>query len=163
MSFGGIGKCNGGRSPAFRKTRGTRNWPISDWLNWQAVMEAYTDRLSSVVIESKNALQMLEELDAPDALHYVDPPYVTSTRSKRQAKVYAHEMNEADHRQLAAVLHDLKGMVVLSGYPSKLYDRLYKGWTVATTAAYGEKAVKRTEVLWLNPAAAERQATLQLL
>lgn len=121
------------------------------------------DRLQAVVIEQKDALKLMAELDALDVLHYVDPPYVAAVRQARQRKVYAHEMDDGGHVALADLLHGLKGMVVLSGYHSKLYDQLYKGWQVIELAAYGEKAVKRTEVLWLNPAAAAGQRSPRLL
>lgn len=37
-------------------------------------------------------------------------------------------MTEQDHIDLAKFLRELKGMVIISGYPSELYDDLYKGW-----------------------------------
>jgi len=57
--------------------------------------------------------------DTPDTLFFVDPPYVPSTRSKSG---YRHEMSEADHVALLDQLRSVRGMVVLAGYPSKLYD-----------------------------------------
>jgi DNA adenine methylase len=44
-------------------------------------------------------------------------------------------------------------MVVLSGYPSELYDRLYGDWHREEREALAENAAKRTEVLWFNVAA----------
>jgi DNA adenine methylase len=34
-----------------------------------------------------------------------------------------------DHRKLLTVLKQCKGMVMISGYPSELYDRELAGWT----------------------------------
>ncbi len=66
-------------------------------------------------------------------------------------------MTEADHRQLAEVLHSAAGMVVLSGYACPLYDaELYPDWQRVERQAHADGARDRTEVLWLNPAAVAR-------
>lgn len=41
---------------------------------------------------------------------------------------YRHEMDTSQHEALANSLSLLKGAVILSGYPSDLYERLYAGW-----------------------------------
>jgi DNA adenine methylase len=89
----------------------------------------------------------------PDVLLYVDPPYLGSTRSNDNA--YRCEMRtEAEHRDLADALHAARAAVVLSGYPSDLYDReLYAGWdrhTIAASTGQGGTWANRTEVLWSN-------------
>jgi DNA adenine methylase len=61
-------------------------------------------------------------------------------------------MTADDHRELAAVLRSVKGMVVLSSYPSKLYDEeLYPDWQRFERAHLADGARKRTEVLYLSP------------
>lgn len=105
-----------------------------------------------VTIEHMPATECLAKYDGPDTLFYVDPPYVRSTRDDR-SKGYAHEMSDMDHRRLAWLLHRLKGRVVLSGYPCRLYDELYGDWSrhEKETQANGRTGgVPRTEVLWLN-------------
>ncbi|WP_244424650.1 hypothetical protein [Methylobacterium nodulans] len=47
-------------------------------------------------------------------------------------------------------------MVVLSGYPSPVYDAALPGWTRVERAAHADGARARTEVLWINPRAAAR-------
>lgn len=87
-----------------------------------------------------------------------DPPYPLSTRKIGNpycGKGYRHEMTDDDHRALAAQLHGLRGMVVLSGYACDLYDReLYADWARVEKATHADGARDRTEVLWLNPACA---------
>lgn len=82
---------------------------------------------------------------------YVDPPYLRSTRSSRQ---YHHEMSTPEeHRELADALAGCQATVVVSGYPSPLYDELYDGWySVALPAFTGQAGTRgdRTEVLWSN-------------
>lgn len=83
-------------------------------------------------------------------LVYADPPYVLAARSS--AKRYAHEFTEADHRELAAILKHLTAAgaaVMLSGYPSALYDELFPGWVTREFQAMTRGGV-RTEKVWLN-------------
>lgn len=104
-----------------------------------------------MTIECWPALEVLEKYDAPDTLFYVDPPYVQATRNSRGC--YRHEMTDTQHEELAEHLHALQGKVVLSGYACPLYDRLYSGWLTASMETMGDKAAKRTERLWISPAA----------
>lgn len=117
-------------------------------------MAAAAARLHAVSLEYMPALDLIAKYGAePDALLYVDPPYLGDTRDHRNN--YKHEMKATgDHRALAEALHAARAAVVLSGYGSDLYDReLYPGWDRVTLAAFtgngtGDRA--RTEVLWSN-------------
>ena len=65
-------------------------------------------------------------------------------------------MNDDDHMKLLKTLLELEGMVMLSGYPSELYDDVLKGWNRVETKARisaGRGTDTRTECLWINPAA----------
>jgi len=106
-------------------------------------------RLKHVVIENQDADVVIERFDRPEALIYCDPPYVHSTRS---GKYYAHEYNDDQHRELASVLRAATGMVIVSGYPSPLYDELYGDWRCVSIKAHTDYAREATECLWLNPA-----------
>ena len=99
--------------------------------------------------------------DREDTLVYADPPYLPETRSGKTRKdgtkkhhVYVHEMSVEEHEELLEVLNDLKGMVILSGYPSEMYDRLLPGWVKVERDAWADGARRRREVLWLNSRAA---------
>lgn len=59
-------------------------------------------------------------------------------------------MTEQDHLDLLSALKQHKGFVILSGYPSDMYDRELKGWNKVTRKAYNQNKDPRTEVLWLN-------------
>ncbi|MEF2156413.1 DNA adenine methylase [Luteimonas sp. FXH3W] len=122
--------------------------PAHDWANYPDCMAALIERLQGVVIENRDAMKCMAHHDTEETLHYVDPPYVASTRDK--GGDYRHEMTDADHRELAAFLRTLKGMVVLSGYHSELYDELYADWSRTERVAFADGAMKRTEVLWFN-------------
>lgn len=114
-------------------------------------------RLAGVSLECRPALDIIARFGRhPEVLLYVDPPYLQSARSGRTwGNQYQHELRtEAEHRDLAAALLGCRAAVVLSGYPSALYDELYAGWhTVALPAFTGngrDGARDRSEVLWSN-------------
>jgi DNA adenine methylase len=121
-----------------------RSWNNIDHL-W-----AVARRLKEIQIENDHAYQVLKRYDAPATLHYVDPPYVWSTRGRWAGKAYAHEMSDDDHRELAELLHSLAGYVVLSGYESDLYADLYPGWQMQQKS---EQTLTggAVECLWLSP------------
>lgn len=129
--------------------------PAGDWATLSQSLEVVTYRLRGVVIENVPALDCLRKYDGPDVLHYLDPTYVADTRSERWAgRAYTFELSDDDHRMLAGILHELKGMVVLSGYASDLYDKeLFAGWQRIERKTRADRALERTEVLWFNDAA----------
>lgn len=127
-----------------------------------ARMEAVTQRLHRVTLEDRPALDLVDRYGRePDVLLYVDPPYLGSSRSRGEdprvhSGRYAEEMlDEQSHRDLADALLACRASVVLSGYPSPLYDALFAGWDrVEFTAGTGQSArgewSTRTEVVWSN-------------
>lgn len=143
QSRGGLAKT-GFRANANR----AGNTPAHDWANYPAALKSVVKRLKGVVIENDNAIKIMSQHDSPQTLFYVDPPYLPETRDK--GGDYRHEMSIEEHIELAKFLNQVKGMVILSGYPSKLYDELYKGWKRVTRVARADGARKRTECLWLH-------------
>jgi DNA adenine methylase len=121
-----------------------------EWARYPDVIKAFTRRLRNVLIENRDALYVMKIYDKPTTLFYVDPPYVMSTRTHRTA-LYAQEMTDEDHRELARVLHQVKGMVALSGYASGLYGELYADWQVIKRSATAQNGKGRVECLWLSP------------
>lgn len=65
-------------------------------------------------------------------------------------------MTDQQHSDLADALHECVGTVMLSGYPSPLYDELYDGWerldrqNLANTANRNGARKVTTEVVWSN-------------
>lgn len=115
-------------------------------------MPATADRIASVQLECMPALDIIDLYGRePTTLLYVDPPYLSTTRRSLQ---YVHELHtEAEHVELAEALNSTAAAVVLSGYRSPLYDRIYSDWETveipASTQQSGRDA-RRTEVLWMN-------------
>jgi DNA adenine methylase len=107
-----------------------------------------------VVVENLPTLDLIRREDGPGTLFSCDPPYLHATRTSK-ATYGAFEMTEADHAEVLAVLRACKGQVMLSGYPSALYNAALAGWNRHTfdlpNHASGAIAKGReTEVLWCN-------------
>lgn len=148
---------------ARRKDGGGQSSAI-DWAGWPPVIPMFVQRLSCVVIENHDALKVMRTSDAADALHYVDPPYPISTRTRvGKGRGYRHELTDQQHIDLAACLHGLNGMVVLSGYRCALYDDLYRDWHRFDRHHRAQQAKASVESLWLNPAAFEGLSQRPLL
>lgn len=125
--------------------------PAHDWMNFPEHLRALVQRLRGVVIENRDALDVMRHQDGPDTVHYVDPPYVHETRHMRdRSHAYRHEMSDRQHRELAEVLTSLQGAVVVSGYRCPLYDELFDGWQRIDAAAHADGARDRVESLWLS-------------
>ncbi|GGF38408.1 hypothetical protein GCM10011321_31660 [Youhaiella tibetensis] len=132
-----------------------------EWATYPDHLRDVVDRFRGVVVEHREALDCMRQHDGPETLHYVDPPYVASTRSPANKydlkhRMYRHELTDADHQVLLAALCGLSGMVVLSGYPSPIYENALTDWRRVERMALADGARPRTEVLWLNPACAAR-------
>lgn len=140
--------------------------PAHDWANYPDAIVAIVERLRGVVIEHRDALACMRQHDAPTTLHYVDPPYVHSTRSFKRTRaktVYTHELMDADHEALADGLKQLTGMVVVSGYRCELYDTIFSEWERHDKQAFADGARPRIESLWLNPAASAAQSQMEIV
>lgn len=157
MGFGSAGATKG--KTGFRidsqRAYGTAQ---QHWARFPHGLAAVGERFSGVLIENRPAIEVMRQHDTPQTLHYVDPPYVHSTRVMQSGKAgyYRHEMNESDHVELLDCIKTLKGMVVVSGYQTSLYDDLLADWLrVETTAriSAGRGCTTRTECLWISPTA----------
>lgn len=152
-SFMGFGSNGHNRSTGFRaNSNRSGTTPAHDWVNYPDSLATVVQRLSGVTIENKDAKAVMAQHDATTTLHYVDPPYVFETRADL-SKDYAHELTDEDHAELLTFLRGLRGMVILSGYPSALYDDVLTDWRRVERKALADGAKERTEVLWINPAA----------
>jgi DNA adenine methylase len=150
----GFGSTAASGQPTGFRANSTRSGttPARDWMNYPKDLRATIQRLRGVVIENRDAVEVMQMHDSDEAVHYVDPPYVRETRSQRtQAPSYRHEMTDAEHEALARALRALRGRVVLSGYRCPLYDEMFSGWRRIDAAAHADGARARVESLWLSP------------
>ena len=157
-AFMGFGSDSSSGAKTGFRANGNRQTmhPANDWSNYPAHIDSFTERLQGVVIETRDALEIIAQHDAPSTLHYCDPPYVHAARSTavvRAGKGYRHEMSNDDHTALATALRGVTGMAIVSGYANDLYDReLFSDWSRFERKALADGALDRTEVVWLNDA-----------
>lgn len=103
-----------------RRTRRGMNEQASAWLRAVDGLPAMHARLRRVVILNRPALELVRGQDGPDTLFYLDPPYLPAARTA--PAVYEHEMTETEHQEMLEALQAVKAKVLLSGYPSQLYE-----------------------------------------
>lgn len=125
---------------------------VSRWLGSTDSLPEIATRLLRVQIENRTAQEVIAIYDSPNTFFYCDPPYVHDTRI--DSRMYANEMSDADHRELAATLNELSGKVAFSNYDTPILETLYPSpkWTKIVLPArtiHSTKA-KRSEVLWVN-------------
>lgn len=80
-------------------------------------------------------------------LVYCDPPYLHHTRSSTRR--YRFDYEEQDHIELLEILKGLPCSVILSGYPSNVYDELLTDWGTLELQVMNQGGV-RTEKVWFN-------------
>ncbi|GHU09539.1 hypothetical protein FACS1894151_07480 [Spirochaetia bacterium] len=153
-SFFGFGTtsvlCTGKKShPGFKgniKIAGAA--PAPTWAGYPQALEGIIERLKGVVIENRDAMELLSIHDSEKTVFYADPPYLPEVRDAGED--YRYEMTEAQHIELAEKLNQVKGAVLVSGYHSALYNELYEGWIRREKNTYADGAARRTEVLWMK-------------
>jgi DNA adenine methylase len=104
-------------------------------------------RLKDAQITNEPAIKLIKRFNDPSVLIYADPPYVLSTRNRRQ---YKYEMTDADHEELLAALQVHKGCVILSGYDNDLYRRTLKDWSRLDYRCRAQTGESRIETIWTN-------------
>jgi DNA adenine methylase len=151
QGYGVLGRNSGWRFCKTGRASAVRQWTRTEHLY------AVAARLKEVQIECDKASAVIARFDTPDTLFYVDPPYLHETRNERNDDAYAHEMTDDEHRALAAQLRSLNGMMILSGYPSALYDELYFDWQYVEHQSLDLTGQARTERLWISPSLMARR------
>lgn len=123
---------------------------VSRWLGSVEDLSLIAQRLLRVQIEHAPAIEVIRRYDSKETLFYCDPPYPHRSRGDRNA--YAHEMTDEQHRELAAVLRNIKGKVAISSYSCTLMDELYGDWRMVLGPEKLVHSVKepRQEVLYVN-------------
>jgi DNA adenine methylase len=124
-------------------------------------MHAAAARLRRVVFDQAPAVEVIAKYAIAGAVVYCDPPYLAQVRRSydrgRAGDYQVEYASQAQHRELAAALHATLATVLLSGYPSDLYEELYAGWwqtrrvlTRPSTNQGGRSGPPATEVIWSN-------------
>ncbi len=147
------GQCKEFATLTKNRTRGGRNEQANAYLNAVDGLYAVHERLRGVVVLNQDAIKTIRQLDAPDTLFYLDPPYGLETRTTPE--VYEYEMTVAQHEELLQAIKDVQGKVMLSGYRNELYDTELAGWVrhdkeIDNKVAGGPTKRRMIESLWCN-------------
>ncbi len=157
MGFGSAGATKG--KTGFRIDSARKYGTAAHlWARYPDEIPCFLERLRGVLIENRTAVEIINNHDREETLFYVDPPYMHSTR-KMGSVTYKNEMTDQAHEELVALLLQLKGQVILSGYDNDLYSDMLVGWEKKTKIARisaGRGTGTREEVVWLNPACGSR-------
>ena len=148
---------------------------IGNWLagtndnkahGWRAFIEGpdmlrIHQRLQAVQIDSRDGLETIKKFDSPNALFYVDPPYLPSTHKSAKIAYQTGELSREKHLELCYILSNCQGKVAISGYDSEEYDN----WLVGFHKHYdkerivigssglnsgSDKNIRLQEVVWTN-------------
>lgn len=147
----------GGGAVMLRKPPARHNWGIDiDPETVEAFNQGnpdFLDRLADTLfIDVGDAVEFLRCFDYASAgrvLIYSDPPYLHRTRSSSAR--YRHEYTVGDHYRLLGLLCSMPEnvSVIVSGYPSSIYDNALPGWRSKEFQAMTRGGV-RTEKIWMN-------------
>lgn len=122
-------------------------YAVRYWNRLPEVIQNVALRLKMVQIEHKPAVELIKAFNHDNVLIYADPPYILSTRSRKQ---YRHEMSDQDHVELLETLLQHAGPAMLSGYDNEIYNTYLSGWRKEQIPARAENSLPRTESLWMN-------------
>lgn len=151
-----------GRSGTLRKT-GWRHYidPSGCSAGMPQYIEAYVDRMTEasarlhhVSLECRPGIEVVEKYGRiPRCCLYVDPPYLSTTRTSGGGGYLVEMKDEAEHIELLEALLECRATVLLSAYASDLYTEMLGDWDrveIPTHTGQGGTNSARTEVVWSN-------------
>lgn len=148
----------GGLKKAFAWSDRERGGQPGDVNAWQTILDqlnALSERLQGVTILCASFAEVIPTWDEENTLMYLDPPYLHSTRAEGATNLYEKELTVEEHIHMLNLAKNARGKVVISGYPSPLYNRTLKNWrckkkNVANHSSQAKTKERRIECLWLN-------------
>lgn len=158
QSFG----CTANRHTGWSISNGTQQSKSATIVSRLGRFAPVAERIARVSIECCDAVGLSERLADHRTVVYCDPPYLADSRVSRAGNGgdYRFDMGAPQaHRRLAVALNATPARVILSGYPTPLYDEIYRDWSRidrAVTAnssnmAKGPRALaSRVESIWTN-------------
>lgn len=114
----------------------------------RVIRTASTWDVPGLILHNADALAFLDNYAFKGReLVYADPPYLAATKKNR--RYYRHEYSDEDHCRLLDALLKLDCRVMISGYPSALYEQALRGWTVKELVNVSHAGLRR-EQIWAN-------------
>ena len=146
----------GGLQKAFswsERLRGGRPGDLNAFETFKKHLPHIIERLQGVEFSSYDICEFLTKFDSDNTFFYIDPPYLPSTRRSPQA--YNVEMTEKEHITMGELVKNVQAKVMISGYPSQLYMKMFSEWNMATLpvanhSGQNKKKEMRIEVVWRN-------------
>ena len=136
---------NGGFSRNLHTRRGMLKC-VSDYLSTVDNLEQFHQRMSRVLIEQLDVIDLVKRYDREEVFLYLDPPYIHETRKGNDG--YDDEMTTEHHHDLAKALVGFSGKVMLSGYRHSAYSPISHWRQIEFTSKSANS--NGQEVLWLN-------------
>ena len=139
------------------KNQVNRNMPasVAKYRNMLNNLINMHNRLKDVIIENASFECIIEKYDSHKTFFYMDPPYLSDTRVKKN--IYKYEMSLSQHKTLIEMLKSVKDKVMLSGYDNPLYNELNWNKVVikhpkSATVINNNNSSRsvKFEVVWLN-------------
>jgi DNA adenine methylase len=118
---------------ADRRTFGTNKKNLVSTIDY---LTEVNERLKNVVIENLDYERLIKVYDRPNALFYLDPPYLGTE------KFYDSGFNIDDHIKLNSLLKQIKGRFILSYNDSDYIRELYRDFIVERVARNNNLASK---------------------
>jgi DNA adenine methylase len=153
----------GGRLPptAWSRTYASKRGMAANTSHWNTLrltLDEFHARFMRVQIDCQDALKCIKDWDSAGTVYFLDPPYAPPARLQYDA--FAKECTTSHHKRLVALILQVKGAVVLSGYANDIYLPLEQnGWeridfpSHCTVNASKGPARPCTESVWRNPRA----------
>lgn len=151
ISAGSITKLNGGFSTKFYKSDDYKCANLRAWQTYPDCIQLFCKRLKNVMLENKDGMEVIKIYDTPETLHYVDPPYVTSTWNKNDKKAYKTILTNEYHIKLLELLKTVQGYVFISGYDNEIYKDMLADWHKEQIETKNQNNNKRIETIWISP------------
>lgn len=124
-----------------------RSYSLWNWYRLPGWIMEIAERLRTVQIENRPAIEVIQRFNFSNVFMYIDPPYLLATRRGKQ---YKHEMSDAEHEELLIIILQSDAQIIISGYESDMYNDYLKGWNKKTFQSNAEYGLKRDEVIWFN-------------
>ncbi len=140
--------CGNKYKNGYRRGIGTTSPnPAKAWAELPVTLQMAIEKLKHAQIEHKNAVDLIADMKSTEALIYIDPPYILSTRKKN---LYNHEMSDKEHEELLDVIIQSPCKIAISGYENDLYNTRLADWNKKHKKTLAECTIERTETLWMN-------------
>lgn len=145
QSYGGGGAINPSWSFTRRISRRGVSQCVSAWLTRIENLRDIHERLRGVQIERADILDLIQRYDSPDAVFYLDPPYITDEAIEAP---YAITMGADQHKDFLNAIINCRAKVLVSNFQSHMYDVLIGHGFYRLRI--GSTTTGKPEMVWLN-------------